>query len=307
MLSEKIVRQRRRLNWSQEDLAARLDVSRQSVSKWESGASQPDADRIVAMSRLFGVTTDYLLKDEVEEADPWPEEGPVRGSEALVAMRPALEEEPEDADPTPVYRRNAAGERVLTPSEANRYLENRRQSALQIGIGATLCVACPAPLLALVGMGWQFYRLHPLMLGLGLAALFGMLAGAVYLFVLAGARLSKYRLFDREAFALTEAMAESAGVQREDFRRQFTHDMAMGAVLCAASPAPVVLLAFVGSGAGATFGSGILLAMIGAGVYLFVSRGIIMDSFARLLQEGRYDARRKRRRYPLDNAERRHQ
>ena len=67
MLSEKIAGLRRRFGWSQEELAERLDVSRQSVSKWESGASQPEIDRVVALSRVFGVSTDYLLWDGLEE------------------------------------------------------------------------------------------------------------------------------------------------------------------------------------------------------------------------------------------------
>ena len=62
ILSEKIVMLRKKYGWSQEELAERLDISRQSVSKWESGASIPDLERIVSMSQLFGVTTDYLLK-----------------------------------------------------------------------------------------------------------------------------------------------------------------------------------------------------------------------------------------------------
>ena len=63
-LAEKIMAMRKQRGWSQEELAQQLSVSRQSVSKWESGASIPDLDRIVKMSALFGVSTDYLLKDE---------------------------------------------------------------------------------------------------------------------------------------------------------------------------------------------------------------------------------------------------
>lgn len=69
ILSEKIIMLRKKYGWSQEELAERLDISRQSVSKWESGASIPDLERIVSMSQLFGVTTDYLLKDEMEETE----------------------------------------------------------------------------------------------------------------------------------------------------------------------------------------------------------------------------------------------
>lgn len=67
LLSEKIMSLRKRNGWSQEELAQQLGVSRQSVSKWESMASMPDIQKIMAMSELFGVSTDYLLKDELEE------------------------------------------------------------------------------------------------------------------------------------------------------------------------------------------------------------------------------------------------
>lgn len=67
ILAEKIMQLRKKNGWSQEELAEKMNISRQSVSKWESGASIPDIDRIVALSGLFGVSTDYLLKDEIEE------------------------------------------------------------------------------------------------------------------------------------------------------------------------------------------------------------------------------------------------
>ena len=67
ILGEKIIALRKRMNWSQEELAEKLDISRQSVSKWEVGATIPDLDKILKMSDIFGVSTDYLLKDEIEE------------------------------------------------------------------------------------------------------------------------------------------------------------------------------------------------------------------------------------------------
>ena len=66
-LSEKLTRLRKARGMSQEQLAAALGVSRQAVSKWELGEAVPDVSRVVAMSELFGVTTDYLLKDASEE------------------------------------------------------------------------------------------------------------------------------------------------------------------------------------------------------------------------------------------------
>lgn len=62
-LGEKISTQRRKMGLSQEELAARLNVTRQAVSKWETGTSVPELETLVALARTFGVTTDYLLSD----------------------------------------------------------------------------------------------------------------------------------------------------------------------------------------------------------------------------------------------------
>ena len=69
ILADKIINERKKLGWSQEELADQLDVSRQSVSKWESAQSTPDLNKIIKMADLFGVSTDYLLKDEIEVVD----------------------------------------------------------------------------------------------------------------------------------------------------------------------------------------------------------------------------------------------
>ena len=66
ILADKITDLRKKNGWSQEELAGMLDVSRQSISKWESAQSTPDMNRILKMSEVFGVSTDYLLKDELE-------------------------------------------------------------------------------------------------------------------------------------------------------------------------------------------------------------------------------------------------
>lgn len=71
-LSEKIVKLRKINGWSQEDLAERINVSRQAISRWEGGTAQPDATNILQLSKLFGVTTDYLLNDEYESDNDLP-------------------------------------------------------------------------------------------------------------------------------------------------------------------------------------------------------------------------------------------
>lgn len=63
---EKLQALRKSRGLSQEQMAEVLEVSRQAVSKWELNASMPDADKIVEISHRFSVSTDYLLKDELE-------------------------------------------------------------------------------------------------------------------------------------------------------------------------------------------------------------------------------------------------
>ena len=66
--SERVTALRKQAGWSQEELAQRLDVSRQAVSKWESGQVIPEVEKIVELSKVFDVTVDYLLKpSEIDE------------------------------------------------------------------------------------------------------------------------------------------------------------------------------------------------------------------------------------------------
>ncbi len=65
-IGEKLQSLRKQKGMSQEQLASQLSVSRQAVSKWELGVSLPDTDNIIQLSKLFNVSTDYLLNDEIE-------------------------------------------------------------------------------------------------------------------------------------------------------------------------------------------------------------------------------------------------
>ena len=82
-LADRISELRRKKGISQEELAVQLGVSRQAVSKWESGQSNPETDKIVQMSEYFGVTTDYLLKG----TEPVIDDGSVEVPEVLTAFR----------------------------------------------------------------------------------------------------------------------------------------------------------------------------------------------------------------------------
>lgn len=71
-LSDKIIQLRKSNGWSQEDLAEKMDVSRQAISRWENGTALPDSNNILQLSKLFNVTADYLLNDDYESDDDIP-------------------------------------------------------------------------------------------------------------------------------------------------------------------------------------------------------------------------------------------
>ena len=71
-LGEKIAKQRKELNYTQEQLAEILGVSRQSISKWESDIAYPETDKLLKMGRLFDCSMDYLLKDEITDKNGCP-------------------------------------------------------------------------------------------------------------------------------------------------------------------------------------------------------------------------------------------
>ena len=81
-LNEKIIMLRKKQGYSQEDLSEKLNVSRQAISRWESGAALPDAQNILQLSKIFNVTTDYLLNDEYESDGDLP---PVKNAEEALA------------------------------------------------------------------------------------------------------------------------------------------------------------------------------------------------------------------------------
>ena len=120
IFADKLIQLRKKSGWSQEELAEQLGVSRQSVSKWEGAQSFPDIEKIVKMSQLFGVSTDYLLKED-EEAPSYFE-----------------------VDETPKVRR-------VTMEEASEFLAIKEKASKQIALATFLCIISPVCLLFLSG------------------------------------------------------------------------------------------------------------------------------------------------------------
>ena len=65
-MQDKLIMLRKKAGWSQDDLAEKINISRQAISRWENGTALPDAQNVLQLSKLFNVTTDYLLNDDYE-------------------------------------------------------------------------------------------------------------------------------------------------------------------------------------------------------------------------------------------------
>ena len=175
ILAEKIMHLRKKNGWSQEELAGKLNVSRQSVSKWESAMSVPDLDKILLMSEIFEVSTDYLLKDDRTEED-------------FVSGNPDGEET-----------------RKITMEEAQHFLKVRRDASAKIASGVAACILSPVLLLFLGGAAesGMLDMSEDLAAGIGMMAVLLIVAGAVASFLIFGREVGKYEYLEKEIFELS--------------------------------------------------------------------------------------------------------
>ena len=122
ILADKITEERKKNGWSQEELANQLGVSRQAVSKWESAGAVPDLQRILQMSELFCVSTDYLLKDEMKAENITYHESTESYAEPL---------------------------KKITMENANEFLDMKRNGSKVVANATSMCISSPIVLIVL--------------------------------------------------------------------------------------------------------------------------------------------------------------
>lgn len=272
IFAEKLIKLRKQQGWSQEELAAQLDVTRQSVSKWESMTSIPDLDKIVKLSQIFGVSTDYLLKDD--EQLPM---GEILPAEPLADSEPAV--------------------RPVDLEEANSYLEQVRRSALKIAAGVAICILCPIPVILL----WAMFEqpgsgvTEAMATGIGVGCLFLMIAAAVALFILEGFRLDRYEYLDKDPIVTEYGVAGIAERRRETYEPVWRRSIVVGVICCILAVVPLIVVgAFHEENEVLqAWMVALMLGLIAAGVFLMVRSGMIWESFHKLLEENEYTREKK--------------
>ncbi len=270
ILADKIVSLRKKAGWSQEELAEQLGVTRQSVSKWEGAQSVPDMDKVVQMSRLFGVTTDYLLKDEIEEQ-----------AAALVEESPL---------------------RRVTMGQAADYLARRRAAAPKVAFAVLLCIVSPVTLLLLAAMSevQRFPISGNAAAGIGLCVMLALLAVAVSIFLRADADVRDYRFLEEEPFETEYGVTGMVRQRQREYADTRTRYTTIGAVLYVLAAAPLFAAVCVdGSDLLYVGAVGVLLVLVGIGCLFLVSAGVYSSAMERLLEEGDYARGQKKHRRVL--------
>ena len=271
ILADKIIDERKKNGWSQEELAEQLGVSRQSVSKWESAGSVPDLKKVIQMAELFGVSTDYLLKDELEKEN-----------------RDVVETSGSDAD-SPLRR--------VSMEEANAFLNAKRETAPRLANTVSLFILSPVALLLLAGIAESpDYNLAegPAM-AVGLAVLLLLTAVGVFIQIIDRNKLSSFEYLEREQFETEYGVSGMVKEKKRDYESRYSLGLAGGAVICIVAVIPLLVAgAMETSDLVLILCVDLLLALVALGVNLIVRVSTIKESYDTILQDGDYAKNKKR-------------
>ena len=231
-----------------------MGVSRQAISKWESAQSVPDLDKILRMSELFGVTTDFLLKDEFETEE-------YTGS---------------TAEDSPL--------RAVSMEDANAYLTYKHSASVKIAFGVLLCILSPICLIILAGLADAGMLQETVASAIGVCVLLGMIAVAVGTFIATSLAGKKWEFIDeKKGFELSYGVDGMVREKRAAFSPKYTALTVTGVVLCIFCAAPLIVTSSLEMELLSVVMIGVLLAICGAGVFCFVLGGIRYDAYEKLL------------------------
>lgn len=266
ILADKIIKLRKERGWSQEELAMKLNVSRQSVSKWESMASIPDLDKIIKLSEMFGVSTDYLLRDDVEV-------------------------DPNAAGQADVYEPTQESIHTISLEEANAYMAAVAGGAKKLTLAIAMCIVSPVILIIMAGLAeYKIVAItEDMAAGFGVSVLFVFLAFAVAIFVFYGMNMEKYEFLEQEWIALEYGVKGIVEKKKMDFEPSYRKGVVLGISGCIVAVVPIMLCVSLGlPEIYCVYGVAALLVIIAFSVAMITYHCSIWESYAKLLEEGDY-------------------
>ncbi len=270
ILADKIIELRKKSGMTQDELAEKLGVSRQSVSKWEGAQSTPDLARILKLAEIFSVSTDVLLKDELELEQNIPTEGAETAFvKAHVETEPPL--------------------RPVSMAEAVEYLEKNRKKALYVAVGVALCILSP-----LAAILFEILFENKVLSELSPIFIFVTVAAAVGLFIYSGSLMKKFEYMEKECLDTEYGVDGMVKEKREHDQSKNTLHIIIGVALCILSVVPVIVWeAIFGNSALEDMGAIFLFLFVAAGVFFIVRACTINGGYNVLLEEDSYSREKK--------------
>lgn len=272
ILAEKIINLRKKNGWSQEELAEKLGVTRQSISKYEGAQSIPDLDKILKLSEIFGVTTDYLIKDELEEEE----------------YAPSQMHENESESDRSVHK--------VTMEMANEYLQIIDWSAGKTAFATMLCILSPIVLLMLGAMSEMpnYHISENAAAGIGICVLIVLIAIAVTIFILCGMKTKKYEYMEKEDIETAYGVSGMVKEKRDAYHSPYVTQLVIGITCCICSVIPLFgTLAVSESDFYMVSAVCMLLTLVAIGTYFIVRSAAKMNAMNQLLEEEDYTRQKK--------------
>lgn len=272
ILAEKIINLRKKNGWSQEELAEKLGVTRQSISKYEGAQSIPDLDKILKLSEIFGVTTDYLIKDELEEEE----------------YAPSQMHENESESDRSVHK--------VTMEMANEYLQIIDWSAGKTAFATMLCILSPIVLLMLGAMSEMpnYHISENAAAGIGICVLIVLIAIAVTIFILCGMKTKKYEFMEKEDIETVYGVSGMVKEKRDAYHSPYVTQLVIGITCCICSVIPLFgTLAVSESDFYMVSAVCMLLTLVAIGTYFIVRSAAKMNAMNQLLEEEDYTRQKK--------------
>lgn len=272
ILADKIINLRKKNGWSQEELAEKLGVTRQSISKYEGAQSIPDLDKILKLSEIFGVTTDYLIKEELEEEEYAPSQTQENESE------------------------NDRGVHKVTMEMANEYLNIVDWSAGKTAFATMLCILSPIVLLILGAMSElsDYHISENAASGIGVCVLIVLIAIAVTIFILCGMKTKKYEFLEKEKIETAYGVSGMVKEKRDAYHSTYVTQLVIGIACCICSVIPIFgTLAVSESDFYMVLAVCILLLLVAIGTYFLVKSGSRMSAINKLLEEEDFTRQKK--------------
>lgn len=272
ILADKIINLRKKNGWSQEELAEKLGVTRQSISKYEGAQSIPDLDKILKLSEIFGVTTDYLIKDELEEEE----------------YAPSQMQENESESDRSVHK--------VTMEMANEYLQIIDWSAGKTAFATMLCILSPIVLLMLGAMSEMpdYHISENAAAGIGICVLIVLIAIAVTIFILCGMKTKKYEFMEKEDIETAYGVSGMVKEKRDAYHSPYVTQLVIGITCCICSVIPLFgTLAVSESDFYMVSAVCMLLALVAIGTYFIVRSAAKMNAMNQLLEEEDYTRQKK--------------